>query len=220
MNTKKNLHVALFLICLLIILTSLAGCLPRRTENPYVGQTRTQQLPMGISIAAPVNWQITTTSSASDADILATVGKKERTVLLDMQFSNPGETNVSARAFLQIVNSEQDFMPLTSAQNMSAEDFTLMGQTIMQLDADLAQRNQQTSRLLEWQVKPTQVSGMFAVQQAGLGTRGQSSVRTLYLDVYLPNSVGLVVRLLADTQLENAEQILQALTNSISINPR
>ena len=218
----KNHTIARYLACscLLILVLAMAGCFPPRASNSLLGDTRTQRLALGVSIAVPANWQVAVVqTSLSDAEILERIKQRERITLLDMQFNHQSDSSTNARAFLQVVNADSEFMPRSSAENMSVEDFALMGETFMRLDAELAQKNYQESRLLKWEISSTTVDGVFAVRQDGLGTRGQGLVSTLFLDVYLPNSAGLVVRLLADNNITNSAELLEALASSIRISP-
>ena len=201
-------------LCLLM-----AGCLGGKSSSPWLEGAEVRTLPLGIAIAVPAGWQVTNAAEASSLTqeaITTRLAAGERIPLLDMKrVDSKGEQ--TARAFLLLMNSGREFMPEQEAKTLNAEGFAKLGETILRVDKEMAAKNNQQSRISEWAVAPTTVDGNFAIGQQGLGAHPRGQLFIHYVDVYLPQSVGLAVRLIAHKEENGSKETLNAIVQSITI---
>lgn len=218
-NAARRSLQRLFSLGTLGLCLVMAGCFGGKSASPWLEGAETRALPMGITIAVPAGWQVTNVTEASSLtreNITARLSAGERIPLLDMKHVD-AKGEQTARAFLLLMNSGREFMPEQEARKLDDAGFAKLGETILRVDKEMAAKNNQQSRISQWAVSPSSVDGNFAVEQRGIGTHPRGHLIIHYVDVYLAESTGLAVRLIAQQEMQGSKETLDAIIQSITI---
>ena len=99
-----------------------------------------------------------------------------------------------------------DVDDLSAALKLTPEEFDVMARDMMDREKALAKKNKTKNSLLDMRFSRDSIGGNLALMQrlTVVGPEGKP-VRLMGWDVYLPNGAGLMIRVVCDQEVPNAE---------------
>ncbi len=216
-SLKPVTRLSLVLCCAAVLLTS---CMPQSGDSDSVVDSKRQKFAYGISMDVPNGWTVANSvaeGSGDKASFESRVRGGERIMLLDLRRPAQNADGMDARVGLFLVNSGKDFLPSDVAARLTPEEFAKLAKDIMERDRKAAERNKSQNNTVDWKISRESIDGNMAILQRGLGVTPGGQIRVLNWDVYLPDGVGLGIKMLGDPSVPGTESLLEAVARSIQI---
>ncbi len=190
------------------------------TETPSGYMPR--QLPYGISISMPEDWQVIRAADPSvvtKGQLDSQVAKDEKVVLLEMKRLANNELGMDGTLAVVLLNASKNFPPEAEMRSITQEQLDQIAQNFLRNDQQAAARQNQQSPLISVRVTKTEISGYMALVRRLRGKGKTGEVTALEWYVYLPGGTGMLIRGTGELTSPGIETIFERIANSVKVQP-
>ena len=203
-HSAKRLFI-LFSLCLFLL--SLGACVKGGSKGGEQPSPNEKKLAYDLAMNVPDGWAVNNaTPPEATKDSLDARRKNGDAIPLFEVTGGASARGIPSSINVTLVNEEGAFIPRQYAEKLTPEEFDVMARDMMDREKALAKKNKTKNSLLDMRFSRDSIGGNLALMQrlTVVGPEGKP-VRLMGWDVYLPNGAGLMIRVVCDQEVPNAE---------------